>query len=326
MPAKFMILLPLLAFSCEYVDSSLGMGYGTTLTPVLLLMGFEPLEVVPAVLLSELITGLLASVFHHGLGNVDFSRHSRSLHVALVLGLCSIVGTLFAVFVAVRISKTAMGIVIGTIILTMGLVILLLRNRTFSFSWAGITSLGVVASFNKGISGGGYGPLLVGGQLISGVEVKNAIGITQLAEAMVCLVGVIAYAFTPEGTMRIAPWLIIGAVASVPLATYTVKKYAREKLKTIVGMVTILLGVLTFIKVFNVSNAYLIIYVGLTAWMVFGFLFGNWAGEVARRKGLNHRVFFASGFILSLAGFIGGFLAVAAAYSAPDRLTGEVAP
>ena len=51
------ILVFLLAFVCEYVASTLGMGYGTTLTPVLLVMGFAPLSVVPAVLLSELVTG-----------------------------------------------------------------------------------------------------------------------------------------------------------------------------------------------------------------------------------------------------------------------------
>lgn len=228
------------------------MGYGTTLTPVLMILGFEPLEIVPAVLLSELITGTLAAIFHHNLGNADFSRRSKDLHIALVLGTCSVIGTIFAVFVAINISKTVMGIIIGTIILAMGLIILSFRNKTLPFSWTGITTLGVIASFNKGISGGGYGPLLVGGQLITGVEVKNAIGITQLAEAMVCLVGVIAYAITPEGSLSLAPWLIIGAVASVPFATYTVKKVKHDKLKIIVGIVTVLLSIVTFLKVFNV--------------------------------------------------------------------------
>ena len=44
----------LIAFLCEYMDSTLGMGYGTTLTPVFLLMGFGPYEIVPAILVSEL--------------------------------------------------------------------------------------------------------------------------------------------------------------------------------------------------------------------------------------------------------------------------------
>jgi len=50
MDDKLILLMPL-AFVCEFIDSSLGMGYGTSLTPILLLMGFHPLQVVPAVLL-----------------------------------------------------------------------------------------------------------------------------------------------------------------------------------------------------------------------------------------------------------------------------------
>jgi len=48
-----MFVLVIGAFICEYVDSTLGMGYGTTLTPVLLLVGFAPMQIVPAILLSE---------------------------------------------------------------------------------------------------------------------------------------------------------------------------------------------------------------------------------------------------------------------------------
>ena len=47
------LCIAFIAFLAEYVDSTLGMGYGTTLTPVLLLMGYEPMQVVPAVLLSN---------------------------------------------------------------------------------------------------------------------------------------------------------------------------------------------------------------------------------------------------------------------------------
>ena len=48
----FELILPivLLAFFCELVDSTLGMGYGTTLTPLLLAVGYEPIAIVPAVL------------------------------------------------------------------------------------------------------------------------------------------------------------------------------------------------------------------------------------------------------------------------------------
>ena len=66
------IALSFIALSAEYMDSTIGMGYGTTLTPILLLFGYEPMQVVPAVLISELVTGLLAGFTHHSVGNVDF--------------------------------------------------------------------------------------------------------------------------------------------------------------------------------------------------------------------------------------------------------------
>ncbi|MDD5081165.1 MAG: hypothetical protein PHC58_04125, partial [Candidatus Omnitrophica bacterium] len=65
MSIEYIFLFIFLAFIFEYMDSTLGMGYGTTLTPVLLIMGYEPLQVVPVVLISELFSGLLAGFLHH---------------------------------------------------------------------------------------------------------------------------------------------------------------------------------------------------------------------------------------------------------------------
>ena len=95
----------ILAFVCELVDSSLGMGYGTTLTPVLLLMGYDPLVVVPAVLFSEMITGFLAGLFHHEFGNVNFRPGSHDFKIMTVLAALSIMGTVVAVYIAMNIPR-----------------------------------------------------------------------------------------------------------------------------------------------------------------------------------------------------------------------------
>jgi hypothetical protein len=52
----------LLAFSCELVDSTLGMGYSATPTPILLVLGYGLLEIVPVILFSEFVTGVLTGV------------------------------------------------------------------------------------------------------------------------------------------------------------------------------------------------------------------------------------------------------------------------
>ena len=267
-------VLVVFAFLCEYLDSTLGMGYGTTLTPVFLLMGYSPMQIVPAILLSELITGILGAIFHHREGNVNLKpqnmdafkiqnilsplgyiksiKKSFPLHlkVALLLAACSIVGTVAAVFIAVSIPKLWLKLYIGVLVLSMGIIILVCFNRNFKFSWKKVTLLGLIASFNKGMSGGGYGPVVTGGQILSGVESKSAIGITSLAEGITCFVGVIMYALICKNPIdwKLAPYIIIGAVLSVPLSAKSVKFISNKQMKLAIALLTIALGLMTIIK------------------------------------------------------------------------------
>ncbi len=269
-----MISIVIIAFLCEYMDSTLGMGYGTTLTPVLLLFGFGPMQIVPVILLSELISGFLAGFFHHREGNVNFKpkttnisiilrklkslgyiesfRRGIPLHlkVVLLLAVCSIIGAVVAVFVAVSIPKLWLKLYIGCLVLSMGIIIIVCLNKEFNFSWRKITILGLIASFNKGISGGGYGPVVTGGQILSGVESKSAVGITSLAEGLTCLVGVITYILVSKNPLdwRLAPFIIIGATASVPFCAKSVKRISEKRLKLAIAILTIVLGIFTIIK------------------------------------------------------------------------------
>lgn len=249
---ELLVFIIILAFLCEYIDSSLGMGYGTTLTPLLLIMGYNPLQIVPAILLSELISGLTAAFFHHKLKNVNFNFGTADFKIASVMAGCSIFGTLVAVFVALNLPAFYVKLYIGILVLGMGVLILMTLKRKFRFTWKKITSLGLLASFNKGISGGGYGPIVTSGQILAGVKSKNAIGITSLAEGLTCFVGVITYLIFTNHTIEwdIAPSLVVGAILSVPIAAYTVKKFKGVHLKLIVGIATLILGLFTLGKLF----------------------------------------------------------------------------
>lgn len=268
------VAIIILAFFCEYMDSTLGMGFGTTLAPVLLLFGFTSMQIVPSILLSEFVSGLLAGFFHHREGNVNLKpatadifkitnmlsplgyiesfKKTVPLHlkIALLLSACSIIGTVAAVFVAVNIPKFWLKLYIGCLVLTMGIVILVCLDKEFKFSWKKITFLGTIASFNKGMSGGGYGPVVTGGQILSGVEGKSAVGITSLAEGLTCLVGVITYILVSKNSVdwKLAPWIVVGAVLSVPLSAKSVKMIGTKKLKLAIAVLTIALGILTIVK------------------------------------------------------------------------------
>lgn len=264
----------LMAFAAEYIDSTLGMGYGTSLSPILLLMGFEPLQVVPALLMSEFITGFMASVVHHHMGNVNFrcnvidsveiskefkgygmieclkSGVSTPLKIALFFGVCSIIGSVAGVIIAIRLPMYHATLFIGILILMIGIYILATLNRQHSFSWKRIASIAMIASFNKGISGGGYGPIVTGGQLLAGVKSKNAIAITSLAEGLTCIAGLIAY-FTTMSAIdwTLAPYLLIGGVISVPFSGLTVKKINTNHLRMIIGAATVILGCILLGKI-----------------------------------------------------------------------------
>ena len=241
--------LMVMAFVAEYVDSSLGMGYGTTLSPLLLILGFSAVQIVPAVLLSEFVSGISAGLLHHKLGNVDFGRGTGARRTACILALCSIVGVAAAVILAVNLPKEIVGLYIGLMVLGVGTFLLFGGGLSGGYSWPKVLSLGTVAAFNKGISGGGYGPLLTGGQVLMGVPEKNAIGITSLVEGFVCLVGLVLYLFLrgmPDWHLAIP--LTLGALLSVPAATWTVRILPKNQMRRSIAHATVFLGILTLIK------------------------------------------------------------------------------
>ena len=242
---KIELVVPVvaLAFVCELVDSSLGMGYGTTLTPILLLLGYEPLDVVPAVLFSEFITGVLAGVFHHEFGNVDLKPGTRDFKTAALLATLSTVGVLLAVAIAVRLPAWVVKLYIGILVLAIGLMILRNSNRQVPFSWRRMGLLGFLAAFNKGISGGGYGPVVTGGQILAGVRGRSAVGIASLAEGITSIIGVtIYYASGASVSWHLVPSLLFGAALSVPLAAYVVSRIPTGRLTLLIGGLSTTLG------------------------------------------------------------------------------------
>jgi uncharacterized membrane protein YfcA len=247
---KIIIWLVPVAFIAELIDSSLGMGYGTSLTPLLLLLGFEPLDIVPAVLLSECLTGIMAGIVHQEFGNADLRPGTQDFKIMLVLTLMSVIGVIVAVKISVSISTIIAKVLMGLIVLAIGIGILLRSRKAKKFSWRRISGLGMLAAFNKGISGGGYGPVVTGGQVLSGIEGRNAVAIASLAEGLTSGLGVLLYIKNKIPIhVELATSLLIGATLSVPFAAYVVQKISSEKMTYLIGFATTALGSYTLIKV-----------------------------------------------------------------------------
>ncbi len=243
-------LVGIVAFISEYLDSGLGMGYGTALAPILILLGYHPLKVVPAILISQLVTDIAACISHHRLSNVNLKINSQDFKIAFILGIISSVGVILSVSIALKIPKWLLTLYIGLLVLSMGILILVTIKKPMRFSWRKIMGISFLAAFNKGISGGGYGPLVMGGQMLSGVCAKNAVGITAFAEAVTCFIGSIFYLILGRSIdWKFTGLLVLYATGAVPFAALTVKNVNSDKLKTYVGILITILGLLTLLKI-----------------------------------------------------------------------------
>jgi uncharacterized membrane protein YfcA len=213
-------------------------------------LGYEPAEIVPAVLPSEFITGVMAGLFHQEFGNVNLRPGDRDFKVTGVLTGLSVVGVLAAVIMAVNIPSWMVKAYIGILVLGVGLSILKNHNRQVAFSWSRIAGLGFLAAFSKGINGGGYGPVVAGGQVLAGIRGRSAVGIASLAEGMTSAVGVMVYLLSGVAfPWHLAPSLLVGAMLSMPLAAYVVSKMPTGRMTLIIGGLSTALGSYTLIRV-----------------------------------------------------------------------------
>jgi uncharacterized membrane protein YfcA len=237
------------AFIMEYIDSSLGMGYGTVLSPLLIVMGFEPLLVVPSILLSQAFGGLTASLFHHRFRNVEFRLRTKDSKIVYIITVSGVIATIIAAFIAIKLPKVYLNTYIGVLVAIMG--VMLAARMRFRFSWKKMIGVGVVSSFNKGMSGGGFGPVVTGGQVVAGHNHKNAIGCTTLAEAPICIAGFLIYFFTKGLSDFMLPLgLLLGAVLAAPLGAFTTSKISSERFVRFLGVLILVLGVWTLWKAY----------------------------------------------------------------------------
>ncbi|MBN2319421.1 MAG: sulfite exporter TauE/SafE family protein [Acidobacteria bacterium] len=238
-----------LCFICELIDSGLGMGYGTILTPALLMLGYDAHDIVPTVLLSELLSGFTASFFHNEIKNVELGFWGKDFRPAAILAGGSIAGVTAGVFLALSLPKNMLNMGVGCIIFLSGAMVLLLSRRTIKYRNWKMVLLSSVASFNKAVSGGGYGPLVTSGQILSGVKTKSSVGITSFAEAFTCLLAVALF-LLKGGWINLVIFIPMcaGALISVPFSVLAINKAGENFLKIVIGVLTMVMGAVTIFK------------------------------------------------------------------------------
>lgn len=116
-----------------------------------------------------------------------------------------------------------------------------------------IVILGGFAAANKSLTGGGYTPIAVGGQMLTGRTSPQSIGCTTISKAVVSVTATVLYltlgrlAFNPI-FLNLAIPLMIGAIIAAPIASYFAKRTEDWRMNRVVGVVIICLGFFTLLK------------------------------------------------------------------------------
>jgi len=248
-PVTTLTLIAILSFAAGTVDMSLGMGYGFTVTPILLIIGYDPIQAVPAVLFASFVGGVLSSLFNQLLGNVDFRLAGQAFRTSAMIGGLGSAGAILGALLAVGISKFVLNIYIGLLVTASGIFVLRSKGISFEFSWIKIMAISVLGAFNKGLSGSGFGPIVTTGSLLSGIDEKASVSIQALSELPVSLVGFLTFLYT--GTLiewGVTLALSLGVVVAAPIAAWFVQRMDAEKLRSFIGAAAIVVGLSTLVK------------------------------------------------------------------------------
>ncbi|TFF90287.1 MAG: sulfite exporter TauE/SafE family protein, partial [Promethearchaeota archaeon] len=219
------------------------------------LLNLEAVLIVPILLLTQMIIGFSSTIFHQRLKNISLEKDSFDTKVTIVFTASGVVGMVLALIFAVNLSEIFITFYIGLMLLFIG--ILTLFKVKFKFSWSKLYVISVISGFNKAISGGGYGPLVTLGQIMTGRDLRSSIAVTEFSEAFLsglsfifycCFTGFINYEFT----IPLMIILMLTGIIATPIGAQFTRKMRRKHTKIIIGFLSITLGLFTLIRYFPV--------------------------------------------------------------------------
>jgi len=256
----------ILAFLFESMDSMAGMGFGTALSPLLFLLGYTPLQVVPVILISETITGITDTFFDHEFKNVRYSFRplNDATKISLIMaffGCLAIITSIFLGYFAIKFPSIVIKTYVAVLVIFMGISgFLRVKIKKLNLSKTRpkmLIGFSALAGFNKGIGGGGYGPVITMGQLFSGVYEKSATAMVSFAESIVSFVGILTFFLISfagvEIDLFLLPSLFTGGFFAALIAPYLVRILPNKIWKYFIPIYAIGIGIFSLINLFVFS-------------------------------------------------------------------------
>jgi len=260
---ELILVIIILAFLFEAMDSAGVMGFGTCLSPLLLVFGYDPLQVVPSILISETISGFVDSFFDHEFKNVQFSFRplNDTLKITLLIacfGCLAIFSSIMISYFTIQFPTFFIKIYVANLVFLMGIIGLLRfklgKTNNFGYNPKVLIAFSALAGFNKGIGGGGYGPVITLGQIYAGVYEKSATAISSLTEAIVSLIGIFTFFLISMAGVNVdlilVPSIFTGGFFAALFAPYWVRVFPNKFWRYFIPIYACILGTILLFQLF----------------------------------------------------------------------------
>jgi siroheme synthase-like protein len=242
------LLMLLTGFIAQMIDGSMGLGYGTISTTILLAIGVPPAIVSSRVHSARVFSSGVSGYSHNRYGNIN-KKLFRTIVWPGVIG--AILGAGLAVFAQhanfswVRIPLSIYTTYLGYYIIKKAFNKKQLESKVKGAGW-----LAAVGGFMDAFAGGGWGALVTSTLISKRKSPRFVVGSVCLAEFFV----VFASAVTFFVLLKHLPilevlGLILGGVIAGPIAAKLVGKIPIKTMYVLVGLVVILTSLFTLYKV-----------------------------------------------------------------------------
>ncbi|MCU0612935.1 MAG: sulfite exporter TauE/SafE family protein, partial [Candidatus Eisenbacteria bacterium] len=207
---SYLLTITVIGFVAQFVDGTLGMGYGVFSATLLVAAGLAPVLVSASVHAAEVVTTLVSGVAHHSFGNVD-RRLVLSLVIPGMIG--GVAGALFLANVDGKVVKPW----VAGILLVMGIIIIwrfvakgsveesaaccgdgaTVEQGSSGLSRTKLAIVGFIAAAFDAFGGGGWGPITTPTLLLGhNVKPHKVVGSVNLCEFFVTVAITVTFIFS----------------------------------------------------------------------------------------------------------------------------------
>ena len=242
---SFLIML-FTGFFAQMVDGSLGMGYGTISTTMLLAYGVNPAIVSSRVHSARVFSSGVSGFSHHRFGNTN-KKLFKALVIPGVIG--AIIGATFAFYGQKYSSIVRIPLSIYTLYLGYFILRKAFAKKNIKDKVKNAGRLASIGGFMDAFAGGGWGTLVTSTLIAKRKNPRYVIGSVCLAEFFVVFASSITFfIFLKNIPLLDIAGLIVGGLIAAPIASRLVGKLPIKTMFIAVGLLVIITSLITLYR------------------------------------------------------------------------------